>query len=1662
MKKYAFMTVVLLVCQWASAAGYDFYANTRYPGPELRQDVELYKVKQAGKGDPLAYERREVDWWPRKGVDIIAVKKGMPLRTWALRAGPLQTISAGEAKPVLEEMATLEAKSNAGDRFFRKIVGYLYPPASGEFTFVFAADDQGSLFLSTDETPENKKRIAWNSVLAKHRRWNMFASQTSEKIQLEAGKRYYIEVVHQEQTYGDHVSVGWKGPSIDAIAIIDGEFLSGLDGKRGTIVAERKTTPVLGKRQVWSTPAQFDAHLIGFRGMGNTMTSTFGGGDGGPREPGVVLRMPDGRKRFFGPGSFSATDKKYIMALYVKEMTRIKAGLNKTEHIKRPNVSYPDNAKPGEPGTIHVESEHFVWLSGSQAGSDDDPWMNELEPLKAQWYRDGSIECAEYFWALNEYAGHLMPFWDGRTQMKYQITVPGTKRDGYLVIPGYAGGGYGGCGIKGAGGGPWAGALFHEWGHGARGPQGMGGGEALADTYQTFPDPANMKGNHHIARPWRNIFNGNGGYGFTVFNNVTGEDPNWGYGHFAAMPFGVNEDMLMAMARAGEQRGMFKNGIRGLGDTVGEYGARLTTFDCELEDVYRRTYFAPSRNWLETVDAAKRIYRIPLEEAPEPFGINMTQLVADENAGKIVVDFTGLHDPELYSDWRACIIAVSAEGPRRYSPLWSKGRMALDLEPGDLSHWLSVAATPTALYAGKRSRNSVNKTKLYSGRHAYRYPWSVQLTGARPGSPRECRADMDDADLLYKAADSIPAPHDRPAGARLLKKLQALRASLDEARAKPGLTDSQSYTLMNVYGDVQTEIDRMSKGARHPNGGGWVQASATVASTAYVGPNAMVLDSAQVLDSAIIDDFGVVMGSAVVSGNARVCGQGVVRDKATAGGYSRVWQTVKGEDTATRMPKRPGAKDVHAFGLWAHYAMDRGDSAILEDGYRFALSADKGYAADLTPVLNGYLYGKPEFVTDGGHLGFRFDGKTQHAELCPRAVDLGEITVDITLKPQGEGGYTVFDFGCSEDDCLVLSIARNGTPTLTATIGGKKALKLVAKKALVAGHWAKLRVELDGKNAVLWVDGEKAGETSTNVRACDVFPGGGVKRNYLAMRRDGKNGFAGVLDHVVIYHAVHDDYAALPEPTLDAPVRPAPDYIASLTKKYGDLAALNAKARTMEGELMAPYREMEKRSKARQLEIMERCPEYVTAVAAEKAAAAAMAARKQELTAQFSKLPENTKAQSEVNEARAENDALRNKINAIERTAFESDAPLVALQKQRNEAETKRRTVEQALSGAFYKRDQSVTNRAEIDALRKQANALRAEISTLEKDAMEGDETLQELRAKRDKHEADRRAREKALRAEFDAREDVVELVAKVDDARKRRNNNELTQEERDKAAEEEDAARRKRDDMWHGTLRSDAAYAAAERARNEVNRPIHDRESAAREGVRKNSEVALTYDELNNKANEFDGALRRQFDQERNLNGEYAAAQASRTQSEQALRDRQEELRDDLRASEPIFREQKRLEQAFRALEQALRGQRDMYVGKGTADLERKLGESKGAVVEAEKIAWKAYGPEQGWLYSFNNQGYRGYYNTAYNHYLGGHAKAIVGGGEMREDTNFLEALAKAVSGDDEAWRTRVDWDWRVRAEVEGGIADMPLMKKWLERVRGPVMENAPVSATK
>ncbi len=59
---------------------------------------------------------------------------------------------------------------------------------------------------------------------------------------------------------------------------------------------------------------------------------------------------------------------------------------------------------------------------------------------------------------------------------------------------------------------------------------------------------------------------------------------------------------------------------------------------------------------------------------------------------------------------------------------------------------------------------------------------------------------------------------------------------------------------------------------RHPNGGGWVEDTATVDETAYVGPDARVFETARVSGSAWVYGTARVCGAAEVSGTARVSG----------------------------------------------------------------------------------------------------------------------------------------------------------------------------------------------------------------------------------------------------------------------------------------------------------------------------------------------------------------------------------------------------------------------------------------------------------------------------------------------------------------------------------------------------------------------------------------------------------------------------------------------------------------------------------------------------------------------------------------------------------------------------------------------------------------------
>ena len=88
----------------------------------------------------------------------------------------------------------LEAPVNTDDNYGSRMKGWLMPPVSGEYAFWIAADDQGELWLSSDDHPENKIRVCFVPEATLVREWYKSPDQQSTSIPLEAGGAYYFEV----------------------------------------------------------------------------------------------------------------------------------------------------------------------------------------------------------------------------------------------------------------------------------------------------------------------------------------------------------------------------------------------------------------------------------------------------------------------------------------------------------------------------------------------------------------------------------------------------------------------------------------------------------------------------------------------------------------------------------------------------------------------------------------------------------------------------------------------------------------------------------------------------------------------------------------------------------------------------------------------------------------------------------------------------------------------------------------------------------------------------------------------------------------------------------------------------------------------------------------------------------------------------------------------------------------------------------------------------------------------------------------------------------------------------------------------------------------------------------------------------------------------------
>ena len=146
---------------------------------------------------------------------------------WAnITASSLAEIPFNTNPTSVSQLSVFEGPSNIAEKYGSRIRGYICAPISGNYIFWIASDNQSELWLSSNDQPANKIKIASVSTYTMSREWTKYASQQSIPIYLTSGVKYYIEAIHSEGSLGDNLAVGWQLPGGNLERPIPGSRLS--------------------------------------------------------------------------------------------------------------------------------------------------------------------------------------------------------------------------------------------------------------------------------------------------------------------------------------------------------------------------------------------------------------------------------------------------------------------------------------------------------------------------------------------------------------------------------------------------------------------------------------------------------------------------------------------------------------------------------------------------------------------------------------------------------------------------------------------------------------------------------------------------------------------------------------------------------------------------------------------------------------------------------------------------------------------------------------------------------------------------------------------------------------------------------------------------------------------------------------------------------------------------------------------------------------------------------------------------------------------------------------------------------------------------------------------------------------------------------------------
>ncbi|HNX35291.1 MAG TPA: PA14 domain-containing protein [Kiritimatiellia bacterium] len=146
------------------------------------------------------------------------------------------------------QIGNFELSENTADQYGVRVRGFLTPPQSGKYTFEVSVDDSAELWLSTDATPDNMRKLV--SINAWVKGWGARPDQRSAACELEVGRRYYIEALMKEGTGLDFLAVGWSGPVSDKTVVIAAQYLQPWTGTAPQQLVAKSASAAETRREV--------------------------------------------------------------------------------------------------------------------------------------------------------------------------------------------------------------------------------------------------------------------------------------------------------------------------------------------------------------------------------------------------------------------------------------------------------------------------------------------------------------------------------------------------------------------------------------------------------------------------------------------------------------------------------------------------------------------------------------------------------------------------------------------------------------------------------------------------------------------------------------------------------------------------------------------------------------------------------------------------------------------------------------------------------------------------------------------------------------------------------------------------------------------------------------------------------------------------------------------------------------------------------------------------------------------------------------------------------------------------------------------------------------------------------------------------------------------